>query len=479
MADQHNAPKLSKKRKLGKNKKKSWCVSKVDDIEEFLEDERQQIRTGGLVAEKADDVLFVVDTSSSKTTADLSEKEPQAKRRRKDKPLKCLALLQPDPHSKAVRKSDGPNFQKGKRTNRILDRLRARSQSQTRLKAAEESRKYAESRRDVVESQKQLPVTAEDLWANDDVDKKTFSVKPPKKYRKKPSALPATLVPHPGASANPSYDDHQALLLEAHNVEIKKEKEKKRLYNALDAKFPNKADAPNESTYLTEMSAGLVSDSEEEKEEDDEESQNTSLSVNPPVRREDRKTKKQRRVEMESKVKEKEKAKMTDIKQRENKVLRIPTIKAEINKNERKQRDRAELKRKKKELEPFKTKRLNSIKYPLHISISFLFIIFEEQDLALKLSTELVGSYRELKPEGHLLKDIYKSVQRRNIVEPRVKQKVKRKYKLKTFEKKGHKAVTRVVVHVVAAAAVAVIVVVVAVIVVVVAAAVVEVVLDY
>ena len=61
---------------------------------------------------------------------------------------------------------DGPNFQKGKRTNRILDRLRARTQSQTRLKAAEESRKYAENRRDVVEKRKQMPVTAEDLWAN-------------------------------------------------------------------------------------------------------------------------------------------------------------------------------------------------------------------------------------------------------------------------------------------------------------------------
>ena len=48
------------------------------------------------------------------------------------------------------------------------------------------------------------------------------------------------------------------------------------------------------------MSAGLVSDSEEEEDEID---QNASLSVNPPVRREDRKTKKQRRVETESKFK--------------------------------------------------------------------------------------------------------------------------------------------------------------------------------
>ncbi|GFO34613.1 glioma tumor suppressor candidate region gene 2 [Plakobranchus ocellatus] len=364
MADSHNAPKLSKKRKLGKNKKKSWRVSKVEDIEEFLEDERQQMRTGGLVSEKSDETLFVLDTSSSTATKKVSVGETQSKKARKGKSLRCLALLQPDPHSKAVRKPDQPNFQKGKRTSRILERLRARSQSQQRQKAAKDREQYAATRRDGVEQRKLMPVTPEDLWADDACDnKRGTSIKSPRSYKRKPSGLPATVIPHSGASVNPSYEDHQALLLEAHLVEVKKEKEQKKLHNALDAKFPDKANAPNESTYLIEMSAGLVSGSEEENEEDTADG-STSISVNPPVRREDRKTRKQRRVELESKLQANQKAKKLDVKQREN------------------------------------------------------------------------------NPEGNLLQDIYKSVQRRNIIEPRVKQKVKRKYKLKTFEKKGHKAVT-------------------------------------
>ena len=39
-------PTLPKNRKLGKNKKKAWRASKVQDIEEFLDDERRQLRTG-------------------------------------------------------------------------------------------------------------------------------------------------------------------------------------------------------------------------------------------------------------------------------------------------------------------------------------------------------------------------------------------------------------------------------------------------
>ena len=39
-------------------------------------------------------------------------------------------------------------------------------------------------------------------------------------------------------------------MLEAHTTEVKKDKEQKRIYNALDAKFPDKADAPNEVRYL-------------------------------------------------------------------------------------------------------------------------------------------------------------------------------------------------------------------------------------
>jgi len=59
----------------------------------------------------------------------------------------------------------------------------------------------------------------------------------------------------------------------------------------------------------------------------------------------------------------------------------------------------------------------------------------------LKLSDELEGSLRLLKPEGHILEDRFKSLQKRNIIEPRVKAKRVVKYRPKVIEKKGHLAV--------------------------------------
>merc|ERR550519_1114676 len=65
---------------------------------------------------------------------------------------------------------------------------------------------------------------------------------------------------------------------------------------------------------------------------------------------------------------------------------------------------------------------------------------FEEQDLDLKLSEELTGSLKSLKPEGNLLNDRFKSMQKRNIIETRVKQKiVKNKRKRKLAVKRNYK----------------------------------------
>merc|ERR1739846_184804 len=64
---------------------------------------------------------------------------------------------------------------------------------------------------------------------------------------------------------------------------------------------------------------------------------------------------------------------------------------------------------------------------------------YEAPDLEIKLSDELTGNLRRLKQEGSLLEDRFKSMQRRNMVEVRVKQKTVRKLKRKTFEKRGHR----------------------------------------
>merc|ERR1712083_710658 len=64
---------------------------------------------------------------------------------------------------------------------------------------------------------------------------------------------------------------------------------------------------------------------------------------------------------------------------------------------------------------------------------------YEPQVIEIKLSDELTGNLRNLKQEGSLLEDRFKSMQRRNVVEVRVKQKTVRKLKRKTFEKRSHK----------------------------------------
>lgn len=47
---------------------------------------------------------------------------------------------------------------------------------------------------------------------------------------------------------------------------------------------------------------------------------------------------------------------------------------------------------------------------------------FEPLDLEFNLGEELNGNLRAIKPEGNILEDRYKSFQRRNIIEPTVRQ---------------------------------------------------------
>merc|ERR1712226_819864 len=64
---------------------------------------------------------------------------------------------------------------------------------------------------------------------------------------------------------------------------------------------------------------------------------------------------------------------------------------------------------------------------------------YEPQEIELKLADELTGNLRNLTPQGSLLEDRFKSMQRRNIIEVRVKQKTVRKLKRKKIEKRGHR----------------------------------------
>ncbi|XP_064600436.1 ribosome biogenesis protein NOP53-like [Liolophura sinensis] len=421
-------PTRVKRKRVSKNKKKSWRKhTDITDVEEALDDERMQQRTGGLAAEKPDETLFFVDKATD---------NEEVVGRRRLRPLRCYANLEPDLNTV-------PAFIK--RNGRVpKSKTNIRERKTKKQVMAEEQRRKALRQRKIKQSMSEaLPQSTYDLWSGKKNTKNTEGeevetfyleytkqrrVQPPSHYREKTSGLPAVSVPHPGASYNPAFDDHQDLLMKAVEIEKLKEKKEKKLEKSLDAKFPSKEEAPTEETWLSEMSAGLF-DGDVAHEDEGSSDDNDRLSVNPAVRREGKKTRRQRRIEKERKAQEKALQQAKTEKQRKQELLRLKSIKTEIKAREYKLEQRQNRKTQLRTLYKDKPKRLGKFK-------------FEEPEIELKLSDELTGSLRELKPEGHLLEDRFKALQRRNVIETRKRAKLVRKYKPKKFEKKGHKAVT-------------------------------------
>lgn len=64
---------------------------------------------------------------------------------------------------------------------------------------------------------------------------------------------------------------------------------------------------------------------------------------------------------------------------------------------------------------------------------------FEENEIPLKLADELTGNLRSLKPEGNILEERFKSLQKRNVMETRKMGKVPKTKKKKKVEKRNYK----------------------------------------
>jgi len=120
------------------------------------------------------------------------------------------------------------------------------------------------------------------------------------------------------------------------------------------------------------------------------------------------KAKRQRRLLLEKVQKrQKENEKLQRIQQ--NEIFRLKSLRRKVD-EETQQLDEKNKKRADDEAKRLKyaTKRIGRLKY-------------EEPEMDLKLSGELTSSLRTLKPEGNILTDRYKSLQKRNIIEPRVR----------------------------------------------------------
>ena len=248
---------------------------------------------------------------------------------------------------------------------------------------------------------------------------KKKGVKVPK--TNKTTSLPAVEPPLAGESYNPSFKDHQDLLYTATMAELDKEKAQRKLDRHTTDMFPEKP--PTQKEQLQEMAEGLF-----EAPADD-----VTAAVDDESEEEEKKgnklkTKKQKRKEKARKFREmkadrRKKAKLAS----DNDFSRLKSIKKQVNAEYRAALDAKAKKDQKKADRLLKPSVLSGCK-------------FEEKDLDLKLSEELTGNLRSLKPEGSILADRFHSLQKRNMIETRVKQKVKRKSKnRKIVERRTHK----------------------------------------
>ena len=187
--------------------------------------------------------------------------------------------------------------------------------------------------------------------------------------------------------------------------------------------FPRKDQAPTEASILKEMSEGIV-ELEDTKETPNEEIVEEDIEKvvvgNKPKTRRQKRDKRKRMFEDQRKERER------DLRLRETEISRLRSIRKELKSEESRIEKNIEKKKAEAEQKLLGPQKLSNYKY-------------EPQEIEIKLSDELTGNLRNIRQEGSLLEDRFKSMQRRNMVEVRVKQKTVRKLKRKTFEKRSHK----------------------------------------
>merc|ERR1719336_3722585 len=156
------------------------------------------------------------------------------------------------------------------------------------------------------------------------------------------------------------------------------------------------------------MSEGIVElgDADQEtltEEPEDEDIEKVVVGNKPRTRRQKRD---QRKRMFEDQRKERERS----VRLRETEITRLKSIRKELNSEESRIKKNIEKKKIEAEQKLLGPQKLSNYKY-------------EPQEIEIKLSDELTGNLRNLKQEGSLLEDRFKSMQRRNLVEVRVKQK--------------------------------------------------------
>ncbi|KAH8602131.1 ribosome biogenesis protein Nop53/GLTSCR2 [Bisporella sp. PMI_857] len=412
--------------------KKAWRKNvDVTAIQQGLEEVRDEVIKGGIIAEKNSAELFTLDT-----TGDASI---QRKVLKGSKPLKADEII--------AQRSAVPSVSSKKRpgvgtTDGIVDPKRQRT-GYVSHKELTRLRKIADGKHD--KSLVEVTEASYDPWdekqaireATQDPNfsflEKVRKTVAPKTLQEKPISLaangkeiPAVKRPEGGFSYNPQFTDYEERLTAEGERELAAEK--KRLADAEAERV--KLEAAAKSAVEAEAAEARADMSEWDEDTDWDGFESGVEEVKLNVKRPERKTQVQRN-KIKRRKEEERKAKMAaQMKKRDEQAMRVKKIAKEVAEGEQARQlalatqesdesssgDDLELRRRK----------LGKIALP-------------ERDLELVLPDELQDSLRLLRPEGNLLKDRYRSLLVRGKIESRRHISFAKKAKRKATEKWTHK----------------------------------------
>lgn len=452
----------NKKRKVSKKTKKSWRKH-VDttDVDKFLENERLEERLGVPFSKRTDTDLFTIDSKGTFSEEVTSNDKKQRRLALKNKEPKCFEVLKPhtlvpDPITKRnrVRTPDERKHpiirrkeieRKSKGILKLKEKLALKNKALADLKRANRP-KRGDFKDDIWEKENASLPQIDTEWMTSDTVRHIYSHmglkkrKIPTSLRKKPSALPAIEVPHPGTSYNPSYEDHQNLLREVAQKELELMKEEAHLNRVTTHMFKKVSTDEKEKSTLKEMSEGLPikkgqtnasksknnDDSTDDDENDDDADMDSNITCLAKPVKNKKKTLVERRKQKERKVLAHKTALAKLEKKKVSDIYKLKLLNKQIAAKEKKENMLREKRLKQQKLKSLAPKTLSKVK-------------FEPAEPVFTLAEELSGNLRNVSRTGNLLKDRYKSLQQRNIVAPANVVLKRTKAKVKKYIKADHK----------------------------------------
>ncbi|KAF3483034.1 uncharacterized protein GIQ15_02358 [Arthroderma uncinatum] len=400
--------------------KKAWRKNvDVTELQEGLEQVREEVIKGGVLAEKPSEELFIIDPTG--------DEEVQKKVLKNSKPLRADEILA---QRSAISAVDSRKRPSSKITDGIIEPKTKRNRSDwvTREEWLRLKKVAQEAKLDETAIQ---PSVAHDPWAVDSKHEKEFTflekkkpVNAPKTMSQAPislaangKAIPSVMKPKAGISYNPSFQEWDDLLTKEGEKEI--EAEKIRL-----------EEQKREAERIARIEAAegddgqVKSDDESAWEGFESEYENESLKKKRP----ERKTKAQRNKILRRKEAERKAKAEAKMKMREQQAAQAKLITKQIEEKEKSKLAVAKDEESEEDEEPALRKRPFAGRTPV-----------PAKPLELVLPDELKDSLLLLKPEGNLLGDRYRSLMVQGKLEARNPILQSKKAKRKATEKWTYK----------------------------------------